>query len=150
MSLEARYRTQIVVPRAQLVALRGNFLETPCGDLLRRALDKVARDRGGTLADGHRNSTGCGRSRPVLLSLRTPDCPLGVGVDVDADGHVVFRYDALAAGSTAAKRLCEEITQTYAVLAVMRAQARHGFQVSVDEQPIGEGRKRVVVRGVMA
>jgi hypothetical protein len=148
MSLEARYRTQLVVPRTQLAALHGNFLETPCGDLLHRALDKVARERSGALIDAWQD--GAGRSRRALLALRTPDCPLGLGVDVEADGHVVFRYDARATNVAVVRRLCDEITQTYAVLAVMRAQAQHGFQVSVAEQPPTGGARRVVVHGAMA
>jgi hypothetical protein len=146
MSLEARYRTEIVVPRAQLVQREGNFLETPCGDLLRRALDKVARDHHGQLARSYADTEG--RTRPVLLALRTVECPLGLGVDVDADGRVVFRYDARGNDVASAQRLCEAITQTYAVLAIMRAQARHGFQVSVEERPAAAATKQVVVRGV--
>jgi hypothetical protein len=147
MSLETRYRTEIVIPRTQLVALHGNFLDTPCGDLLRRALEKVAREEGGYLSESYADAAG--RSHPAVLAIRTPECPLGIGVDVEADGRVVFRFDERGPGAATARRLCAAVTQIYAVLAVVRAQAQHGFQVSVEERQAGDSR-HVVVRGVMA
>ena len=152
MSLETRYRTEIRIPRTQLVSSAANLRErvrpdSPCFDILRKAMEKVVRDRGGVLDQTYSDNEG--RKKDWVLAVRTADFLRGIGVSIEQDGRVIFLYDAYGDTQGIGKAICDEVTQNYAVIAVMRAQSKHGFRVRVTETAASVGKKRVVVTGVL-
>lgn len=164
MSRLATYETDIVIPPRQVPRPdpRTGALNIPphslCLDALRRALAKVARDHGGVVLYGQKAFyLDCrGQRHPCLIALHTAEFPRGIGLNIAEDGRLTFVYDAAQEGDTAGKflvrpevaqRICEEIAKHYATIAVLRAQASLGFQVSV--QPIElNGQQAVLVTGV--
>jgi hypothetical protein len=146
MSLQASYSTDIVVPKTQLVSFQGNMKESPCMNIMELAMKKVIEARGGKLdisyTDNEGKITGC------LISVRTNDFPQGVGANIEADGRVVFRYDAYGDSGSKGKAICEEISQNYNVIAVMRAQKRLGFNVDAKVRKSSSGQRVVTVVGV--
>lgn len=146
MSLEANYVTEIVVPKTQLVSFSSNMKESPCMEILRLAMEKVIRDKGGRLDASYTDSQG--RNNSCVLSVRTGDFEKGVGAIVSGDGKVVFRYEAQGDVDGKGRAICDEINRNYNVIAVMRAQKRLGFNVSVSENRTGSGSRVVTVTGV--
>src|SRR4030042_497332 len=146
MSLEASYSTDIVVPKTQLVSFRGNLKESPCMEILKLAMGKVINESGGKLDDSYTDNEG--KIIKCFLSLRTNDFQRGVGAFIEADGKVMFRYDAYGDGKGTGKAICDEISQNYNVIAVMRAQKRLGFNVSAVARKTSTGQKVVTVTGV--
>jgi hypothetical protein len=164
MSRQAKYNTDIKIPKRQIPRpnpVTGELnipRDSVCFEILQRALEKVARDHGGTVAYGPRAyySDCTGKRNKSLISIRTGDFPRGIGINIAPNGRLSFVYDAtpeneligkLVSRPEVARRICEEIARNYAVIAVMRAQAKLGFRVSVQEAqtPQGQG---VVVTGV--
>lgn len=158
MSREVTYRTEIVVPEPQLASGALNIKErikpdSPCFDLLRAAVGKAADARNGVVADEYADCTG--QRHDCLLAVRTSDCPRGVGVNVEADGRVVFVYDTQTeAGDRSAaapmrpeiaQAICDEIAQNYAAFAVRRAMQDSGFRTAHREEAQGS-----VIEGVKA
>lgn len=143
MSRISSYRTTIAVPRTQQANIKGS----PCFDILQKALEKVARDRGGQLVQSYLDSDG--REYKCLIGVKTKDFHRGIGINIAADGRVVFSYDAYNKEEVA-KAICDEITQNYVVIAVMRAQQKHGFRLQEPQvlQKPG-GIKHVKIVGVM-
>lgn len=145
MSIERSYKAEIVVPKSQVVSRGANIEGSPSLEILVQAAKKVARDKGGSIGQSYRDNTG--RTRSCLVSVETPDFPLGVGIDLGSDGRVNFYYEAVY-GTGVAQSICNEITQNYIVIAVMRAQQQLGFTVRVREKVTTDGRKVVLVSGV--
>lgn len=146
MSLEASYSTEIVVPQTQLVSFRSNMKESPCMNILRLSMEKVIKDRGGRLDTSYTDNQGLRIN--VVLSVRTTDFERGVGAVVETDGKVVFRYEAYGDSNGRGKAICDEISQNYNVIAVMRAQKRLGFNVNISERKTSSGTKVVTITGV--
>lgn len=154
MSRAVTYRTEIVVPQPQLVSGALNIKErikpgSPCFQLLRAAVQKVADRHRGLVVDEYLDCNG--RRHECLLGVRTPEVPRAVGVNVEPDGRVVFVYDAqpasvrgqLPADPKRARQICDEIAQTYATFAVRRAMQARGFHTVQRE-----GEQGSVVEGV--
>jgi len=146
MSLESGYSTTIRVPQTQMKRFRGNLKEAPCLEILRLAMEKVVRDRGGRLDNTFTDNEG--NTKRCLISVRTDDFQRGVGADIEDDGRLVFRYDAYGDSKGTGRRICREINHNYNVIAVMRAQKRLGFNVTVEDRKTTTGRKVTTVRGV--
>lgn len=146
MSLEASYSTNIIVPKTQMMSLKGNLKESPCMDILRLAMEKVIEERGGNLDTSYTDNEG--KIINCLISVRTNDFTRGVGANVEADGRVVFRYDAYGDSKSIGKAICDELNQNYNVIAVMRAQKRLGFNVDAKVKKTSSGQKLVTVVGV--
>jgi hypothetical protein len=146
MSLEGSYTSEIVVPKTQMVSFQGNLKESPCGDILQKAMEKVVRDHGGKMDTSYTDNEG--KVIPSLFSMRTNDFPRGVGAFIEKDGRVVFRYDAYGDNDKKGQAICDEINQAYNVIAVIRAQKRFGFDIRIKEQPLSGGRKVVTVTGI--
>lgn len=146
MSLEGSYTSEIVVPRTQLVTFQGNLKESPCGDILQKAMEKIIRDHGGKMDTSYTDNEG--KVIPSLLAVRTRDFPRGVGAFIEGDGRVIFRYDAFGDSQKNGQAICDEINQNYNVIAVILAQKRFGFDIRVKEQPIANNRKVVTVTGI--
>jgi len=133
--------------------------DSVCFEILQKALEKVAKDHGGIVSYGpHAYYSDCtGKQNKCLMSIRTGDFLKGIGINIAPDGRLSFVYDAtpeeeligkLVSRPQVAQRICDEIARNYAVIAVMRAQAKLGFQVSVQEAQTTQGQPVVVVRGV--
>lgn len=132
MSLTSSYRTSIVVPKPQLAALHGNIRGNPCMQIMSLALEKVTKERGGQALEGYYDCLG--NLHTTLLGLKTADFPSGIGVDVDSDGCVVFRFDRKNADVSVAKNICDDLARAYAVIAVLRAHRARGYNVQVEHE----------------
>ena len=147
MSLEGSYTTQIKIPETQLQSRSANIKEAACMEILRLAMEKVVRDRGGLVDSSYTDNEG--GVRKCLLAVRTVDFERGVGAVLEPDGKVTFHYDAYGDSHGLGRLICEEITQNYVTIAVLRAQKRLGFQVHLKERTRKTGKKTVYVTGVM-
>ena len=162
MSRLAVYKTEIVLPVRPRPDPRTGTLNIPRDslslDILRLALEKTARDHGGAVCFGPEAFYyDCeGLRHPALFSLHTADFVRGIGINIAADGRLTFAYDASPPGELVGKfnaqpqvaeQICKEIAHNYAVIAVMRAQAKLGFRVGLS-QAASRGRKVVLVTGV--
>lgn len=160
MSRNASYQTQIVVPKPQIPSpqiiradlnIKERFIEGQlCLKFLRTAMEKAARDHGGRLTTHYLDCNG--QAQSCLLALQTPGFPRGIGVDIAADGRVIFVYDTQQEGQSSGQRsevrqLCDEIAQNYAALAVARALQEAGF--AVEDRTQMQGNQRLVtIQGV--
>ena len=147
MSLEGSYTTQIKIPEIQLQSRSANIKDTASMEILRLAMEKVARDRGGVLDSSYTDNEG--GVHKCLLAVRTVDFERGVGAVVEPDGHITFHYDSYGDSHGLGRLICEEITQNYVTIAVLRAQKRLGFQVHLKERRTKTGKKTVYVTGAM-
>lgn len=145
MSTLTSYEAEIVIPQTQVVNSAANIKGNPCMEILEESVIKVTRDRGGSISDTY--SDNAGEKHRCLMSMITPDFPLGIGIKVGNDGKIQFHYDALG-GRDIARRICNEVTQGYMVVAVMRAQRKLGFNIHVHERNDSVDRKLVTVSGV--
>lgn len=146
MSLESGYSTRIKVPQTQMRRFRGNIKEAPCFEILRLAMEKVVRDRGGRLDNTFTDNEG--NTKKCLISIRTDDFQRGVGADIEDDGRLVFRYDTYGDKKEVGSSIYKEINHNYNVIAIMRAQKRLGFNVTVEDRRTSTGRKVTTVKGV--
>ena len=164
MSLKTEYRTEIIIPKVQQpqpdpVTGELNIKGSPSLKILRRALEKVVQDHGGTITDTYSDCEGT--EHKCLLAIRTGDFQRGIGVDIEEDGRVTFIYDAatlveatpqeyvgqaryILDKTEVAEAICAEIAQNYAVLAVIEAQRRAGLQIQVQQSPTPQGRQVIV------
>jgi hypothetical protein len=147
MSKEGRYRTEITIPKpkTEVVSQAASIKSNPCLEILQLAVEKAAKDRGGSV--GQTYSDNAGRKRTCMMSVLVPSFPLGVGISLRADGRLNFHYDAIG-GKDAAQSICNDVTQNYLVIAWMRAQRELGFTVQVEDRQVASGRRVVVVTGV--
>ena len=148
MSMTASYKTEIVIPKPQLTSLQGNIKGSPCMEIMRLAVEKIARERAGTVTGGY---TDCrGKSRTCLLGLCTNGLPRGLGVTVAGDGRVRFEFDRQGANAAEADAVCRDIARAYAVIAIMRVQRQHGYQVSVEQDAALSSGRLVKIAAVKA
>jgi len=141
MSLTASYRTEIVIPKPQLAQLQANVMGVPCMEIMRLAVEKIARERDGTVTDGYQDCAS--KHHRCIMGLRTGRLPRGLGVAVASDGRVRFEYDRQEADAAEAEAICRDIARAYAVIAIMRVQRQHGYQVSIERES-SETRGRMV------
>jgi len=126
MAVTARYSTEIVIPNPQVAQLQANVKGVPCMEIMRLAFENIASERQGALTYGYRDDTGETGLR--IMGLRTPQLSQGLEVIVAANGQVRFEYDQQEANMAEAEAICRDITRTYAVIAIMRAQNQHRYQ----------------------
>ena len=143
MSLTADYETEIRVPQPQLRAAQGNVRGLPCMGIMRQALETIAREQNGSLAENYEDCNG--KRTPCVIGLKTPQFPRGVGVDITPEGKVVFRYDEEGGVAPVAKSLCDDVCRVYATIAVLHAQKKLGYRVSVRDVSDSVGRKQVII-----
>jgi hypothetical protein len=128
-----------VIPKPELVQFQANIKGSPCMDILRLALKKVATERQGTLTEGYTDCTW--HFHQCILGLRTGTFSKGIGVDVDVEGQVVFVYDRKDANQAEAQSIARDIARSYAVIAIMRVQKKMGYSVhTLQEVKQGTGR----------
>jgi len=120
MSRLATYETEIVLPVRPKPDPRTGILNIPKGslslDILRLALEKTARDHGGTVFSGPEAFySDCeGRRHPALFSLHTADFARGIGINIAPDGRLTFAYDA----TSSTRSLLESSTPSRRLLSV--------------------------------
>ncbi len=119
----------------------------PSWKMMRRALEAVAEDKGGSVEDEIKDYFG--RARKVDFALITPRFPAGIGVDVSGSGEVRFLYDEYGVSKTLIEELRDEIIQSYTALAVTEALKSLNYDVELDEARSVAGRKQVTVRGIL-
>jgi hypothetical protein len=128
--------------------LRANVKGVPCMEIMRLAVEKIASEHQGTVTDGYRDCAG--KDRRCIMGLRTPRLPRGLGVTVAADGRVRFEYDRQGADGAEADAICQDIARAYAVIAIMRVQKQHGYQVTVEQDTAVAGGRAVKIAAVKA
>ena len=148
MSLTASYRTEIVIPKPQLVSSKGNIKGTPCMEILCLAMEKVRREHQGEMTAGYRDCRG--RNHQAIIGVKTASLPNGIGVNVTTEGRVVFEYDREGANAHEAEALCRDVSRAYAVIAVLRAQNRLGYNVTEKEECLPDGSRQVIISSVRA
>jgi hypothetical protein len=130
-------------PQPELTSALANIRSLPSMNIMRQALETVARERNGSLGEDYEDCNG--KRTPCLIGLKTPQFPRGVGVDITADGKVVFRYDEEGGVASVAKSLCNDVCRVYATIAVLHAQRKLGYRVSARDVSDSAGRKQVVI-----
>lgn len=90
------------------------------------------------------------RSKAILciIGLKTTNFPRGVGVDITADGKVIFRYDEEGGTAHVAKSLCDDVCRVYATVAVLQAQKKLGYRVNTRDGADAVGQKQVVISAI--
>lgn len=146
MSLETKYKTEIRVPPVVLASAAANIEGTVYFDILKRAFENVARDRGGAIDTAYLLNNG--ERRKCLLALHTPDLQAGVGVKIEDDGRLSFLWDAAADRRGTAEAIRDEVTHNYVTIAVLRVQAKRRFRAEVEDRTAARGKKRARVKGV--
>ncbi|MBM4023958.1 MAG: hypothetical protein FJ280_00905 [Planctomycetes bacterium] len=143
MSMTASYKTEIIIPKPQLAQLRGNIKGVPCMEIMRLAFEKIAREKEGTLTQGYGDCGG--KQHDCLMGLRTKRLPRGIGINVASDGRVLFEFDRQNSDVSEAGSICRDIARAYAIIAIMRVQSQHGYEVSVQQETATvEGRTAVI------
>lgn len=143
MSEVGWYKSRIRIAGVETHA--SNIEENPSFEILRRAMETVAREHGGALADSITDYYGS--ETPCDLAVTTSGFAQGVGVKVDRrSGAVSFVYDPYGSYKDVAQGLAEEITQNYISIGLIRAMRALGYQVQ--EEPTDKS-KTVVLTGVM-
>jgi hypothetical protein len=147
MSEVAQYTTVIQIPSlARRVSIDSNILDTdPRVELLKRALEIVIEEHGGTLS---KNIMDCdGKQIPCLMGIRLNDFSQGIGVSVDTKGKVNFVYDSFGDRQGLGRKICDEISQNYNAIALRMALSEMDYQVRIEEKRVGSYQKRVLVTG---
>lgn len=169
MSIRRSYQPKIVIPKAQLPAakLARGTLDLPASPalgLLRKAMELVAAQNGGSLDTTY--SDCLGRKHCCWLGIRTGNFKRGLGLQIEESGQVSFVFDAAsildgsernAVGQArfildsgdAARALSNEITRTYAALATQEAMTRLGLRVETRAPEVGASPCEVVGRDAL-
>src|ERR1035437_4990762 len=121
-------------------------LPISCMGIMRQAFETIAREQGGSVAESYEDCNG--KRTPCVISLKTPQFPRGVGVDITPEGKVVFRYDEEGGVASVAKSLCDDVCRVYATIAVLHAQKKLGYRVSARDVSDSAGRKQVVISAI--
>ena len=147
MSRTTSYKTEIVIPQPQLQSHAGNIKGTPCMEIMQLAINKIAKEHGGSATQSYRDCNG--KDHPCLLGLSTPALPNGLGIDVDDSGRVRFKYDRQGANVGEVQAICRDLARAYAVIAVMRAKRKRGYGVSIEAETANLRGRSVTTVGIM-
>ena len=124
-------------------AYSSNIEANPSSQLLKRSLEIVAQERGGTLINHVADSLG--RKTACDLAVTTADFSRGVGIKIDKNtGEVTFLYDQYGGYEQTARKITEEITQNYVAIALIRAMKSMGYTV---KEEASKQRETVVLVG---
>lgn len=145
MSEIGQYKAQVRLSKVEAYA--SNIEQNPSFEILRRAMQTVVQERGGRLGSSVVDAQG--RGTKCDLAVEASDFPRGVGVRVDRHtGEVAFLYDIIGAQGEVARAICNEVTQHYVAICLIRAMKSVGYVVT-EEPPVEKGGKAVVLKGVM-
>lgn len=151
MSYVGSYQTKIVVkPKPKYIssvtAENSDIEENPCLEILRLAINAVARDYECSVenfvVDYHGRRTDCD------FALKPAGFVRGVGIKIAGDGHVSFVYDDYAADPLVPRAICDQVTQNYVAIATMRALRELGYRIHEEERGETTGNRDILVRGV--
>lgn len=133
---------KIVVPEPQLQAFSGNIAASPCMEIMRLAMNKIAEEHGGRLTDHYLD---CQNKRHgVDLAIHTPGLPRGIGMVIDRrSGQVSFHFESRDANQREAEAICRDVARAYSVIAILRATQRLGYSVDVTEDSATNRGRRV-------
>lgn len=146
MSEQAYYETYISIPSAAARrSLDGNLIDSePRLSLLQRALNLAAEDHSGRVTG---QIVDCdGKPIECLTGLTTREMPRGIGVRVQADGRVVFVYDAHGDAGWG-RKIAGEIAANYNTLAVRLALEAMNLDVRVEVSKNHRGERVIRVEG---
>jgi len=122
------YKSRI---RLALKSYASNIEASPSFEILRKSLEIVAEEYGGTLTNYIVDSMG--RKAFCDFAIVTPSFSRGVGIRIDRKtGGVTFLYDAYGGYGDVARKITDAITQNYVAIAMIRAMKSLGYNV-VDE-----------------
>lgn len=141
--LSGRNSATVNTPQPELTSALANIRSLPSMNIMRQALEIVAREQNGSITEDYEDCNG--KRTPCVIGLKTAKFSRGVGVDVTAEGKVVFRYDAEGGVARVVKSLCDDVCRVYATIAVLHAQKKLGYRVSARDMTDSSGRKQVVV-----
>ncbi|MBM4305280.1 MAG: hypothetical protein FJ123_00960 [Deltaproteobacteria bacterium] len=147
MSEVARYQTVIQIPSlAKRVRVDSNLLDAdPRSELLKKALEIVLQEHGGTMSQDIRDCDG--KRISCLIGIKPVDFPRGIGLNVDRNGKVVFVYDSHGDSEGLGQKICEEISQYYNTIALRLALSEMDYQVDIEEEKTGPYQKKVLLTG---
>jgi hypothetical protein len=120
----------------------GSGIKNPRLDILKRAVDMVAEERGGETTPYITDKKGRKRI-PCDLAISTPKFRQGLGVKIGEDGGVSFVYDADKDQDGVVRALVSDITRRYTAISVVQGLHELGYDVEVRE----DGGK-VLIQGV--
>lgn len=125
MSEIGLYKSKI---RLALKAFASNIEASPSFQILKRSLEIVVDECGGTLTNYVVDSMG--RKTFCDFAVITPNFSRGVGIKIDRKtGKVTFLYDAYGGYSDVAQKIADTITQNYTAIAMIRAMKSLGYNV---------------------
>lgn len=117
-----------LISLAKVRTYASNIEANPCFQILRRSLEIVARENGGTLTDCVTDFRG--QTTACDLAVAIPAFPRGVGLRVDRNtGQVTFLYDQYGGYEQIARKITEEVTQNYVSIALISAMKSLGYKV---------------------
>jgi len=147
MSEVAEYKTIIQIPSlAKRLNIASNLLDAdPRSELLKRTLEIVLEEHGGTLSWDIRDCDG--KQIPCLIGMRPGDFSQGIGLNVDGSGKVFFVYDSHGDSQGLGRQICEEISQNYNTIALRMALSEMDYQVEIEEERTGPYQKKVLLTG---
>ncbi len=147
MSEISSYQTRISIPSlAQRARIKGNVIDQePRASLLKRALELVVEDHGGKMISQVKDCDG--KAIPCILGVSTPQCPKGVGVQVDKSGNVSFVYDAHGDDGGWGRKIAGEVSANYNAIATRLALQAMNFEVSTEDRRPAQGQRLIQVEG---
>ena len=145
MSRVTTYATEIRLPPSRIVSVNADIRGTPCGEILRLAVDKAARDHRGSLSQTYRDNRG--QAHKCHLSLVTPDLPGGMGLQIHKDGRISFHYDIYTGNRENAEAICRQIRQTYVAIALLRSLQQIGFDLETTQRDETSFERVIVISG---
>ena len=138
MSNISWYESSINLAKVRTYA--SNIEENPCFQILRRSLEIVAKENGGTLTDSVTDFRG--QVTACDLAVTIPAFPRGIGVKIDRNtGKVSFLYDQYGGYEQLARKITGEITQNYVSIALISAMKSLGYRMEEEN-----GRQQETVR----
>lgn len=145
MSRVTSYNTEIRLPPSQLVSVDAGLKGSPCEEILRSACEKAARDHRGNLSQGYRDNRG--QVHDCHMGVVTSDFPGGIGIEVQKDGRISFRYDIYSGNRGVAEAICRQIRQTYVAIALLRSLQQIGFDLQTTERDVTSLDRVIVISG---
>jgi hypothetical protein len=140
MSLESSYDPDIYVSEkpvsiARNVEMESNIKANPRLAVLKKAVELTVRDFGGEMGTQVRDADG--KTRECMLSIKTPEFPNGLGIDIDR-GRIKYLYDSSGNGMEWGKRLGNAVNQNYMAIVAMKFQEERGYRVTVEKKTINK------------
>jgi hypothetical protein len=116
--------------RATAVVQDAGLIEPhPSLEMLGKAIGSAAKQLGGEVVDAWRDCND--QNHACVAAIRTAKFPRGVGVQVEADGEVIFVHDANAGDAAAAKEIEVAVRTQFNVVNAAEFLCREGYQVDV-------------------